>query len=139
MIKMNISSKFNTLLFGGALISAVAVAGTVFTLSERFVSQAMQDKLTSIEGEFRSELASSQRAATMLALFVSEQQTSKDAMAAGDRERLTTENLGAFGALQDQYDVRQFQFHLPPATSFLRVHKPEKFGDDLSGFRNTVL
>ena len=52
---------------------------------------------------------------------------------------LTKENLGAFAALKDQYDVRQFQFHLPPATSFLRVHKPEKFGDDLSGFRNTVL
>jgi methyl-accepting chemotaxis protein len=139
MIKMNISSKFNTLLFGGALISAVAVAGTVFTLSERFVSQAMQDKLTSVEGEFRSELASSQRAATMLALFVAEQQTSKDAMAAGDRDALAKENLGAFSALKDQYDVRQFQFHLPPATSFLRVHKPEKFGDDLSGFRKTVI
>jgi methyl-accepting chemotaxis protein len=41
--------------------------------------------------------------------------------------------------LKNDYDVRQFQFHLPPATSFLRVHKPEKFGDDLSGFRNTVL
>jgi len=139
MIKMNISSKFNTLLFGGALISAIAVAGTVFTLSERFVSQAMQDKLTSVEGEFQSELASSQRAATMLALFAAEQQTSKEAMAAGDRDALTKEYLGAFKALKDQYDVRQFQFHVPPATSFLRVHKPEKFDDDLSGFRKTVV
>ena len=26
-----------------------------------------------------------------------------------------------------------------PATSFLRVHKPQKFGDDLSGFRKTVV
>ena len=133
---MNISSKFNTLLFGGALISAIAVAGTVFTLSERFVSQAMQDKLASVEGEFQSELAGSQRAATMLALFVAEQQTSKDAMAAGDRDMLLKENLGAFNALKDQYDVRQFQFHL---TSFLRVHKPEKFGDDLSAFRKTIV
>lgn len=139
MIKMNISSKFNTLLFGGALISAIAVAGTVFTLSERFVSQAMQDKLTSVEGDFGSELAGSQRAATMLALFVAEQQTSRDAMAAGDRDSLATEYLGAFSALKGQYDVRQFQFHVPPATSFLRIHKPEKFGDDLSGFRKTVL
>lgn len=35
--------------------------------------------------------------------------------------------------------IAQFQFHLSPATSFLRVHKPEKFGDDLSSFRNTVV
>ena len=35
--------------------------------------------------------------------------------------------------------MRQFQFHEAPATSFLRVHKPEKFGDDLSSFRHTVV
>ncbi|MGY4285308.1 HAMP domain-containing protein [Bradyrhizobium sp. LM2.7] len=28
---------------------------------------------------------------------------------------------------------------MPPATSYLRVHQPAKFGDDLSGFRKTVL
>jgi methyl-accepting chemotaxis protein len=35
--------------------------------------------------------------------------------------------------------MAQFQFHAPPATSFLRLHKPEQFGDDLSGFRMTVV
>ena len=139
MIKMNISSKFNTLLFGGALISAIAVAGTVFTLSERFVSQAMQDKLASVETEFQSELSASQRSATMLAKLVAEQQSVKQSFAALDRDTLAAEFKSSFEMLKNEYDVRQFQFHLPPATSFLRVHKPEKFGDDLSGFRNTVL
>lgn len=139
MIKMNISSKFNTLLFGGALISAIAVAGTVYTLSERFVSQAMQDKLASVETEFQSELSASQRSATMLAKLVAEQQSVRQSFAALDRETLATEFKNSFEMLKNEYDVRQFQFHLPPATSFLRVHKPEKFGDDLSGFRNTVL
>jgi len=139
MIKMNISSKFNTLLFGGALISAIAVAGTIYTLSERFVSQAMQDKLASVETEFRSELSASQRAATMLAKLVAEQQSVRQSFAALDRDTLAAEFKSSFEMLKSEYDVRQFQFHLPPATSFLRVHKPEKFGDDLSGFRNTVL
>lgn len=35
--------------------------------------------------------------------------------------------------------IEQFQFHLPPATSFLRLHQPQKFGDDLSSFRTTVV
>lgn len=30
-------------------------------------------------------------------------------------------------------------FHIPPCNSFLRVWKPEKYGDDLSGFRKTVI
>ena len=38
-----------------------------------------------------------------------------------------------------KYAVRQFQFHTPPAQSFARIHKPEKFGDDLSSFRQTVV
>ena len=139
MIKMNISSKFNTLLFGAALVSAIAVAGTVINLSESFVSQAMQDKLSGVETEFKSELSASQRAATMLARLVAEQQSVRESFAAGDRDGLAAEFKSAFEVLKNDYDVRQFQFHLPPATSFLRVHKPEKFGDDLSGFRNTVL
>ncbi len=31
--------------------------------------------------------------------------------------------------------ISQFQFHIPPAESFLRLHKPEMFGDDLSDLR----
>ena len=41
--------------------------------------------------------------------------------------------------MKKEFAARQFQFHIPPATSFLRVHKPEKFGDDLSSFRKTVI
>ncbi|MBF0214804.1 MAG: hypothetical protein HQM00_14795, partial [Magnetococcales bacterium] len=41
--------------------------------------------------------------------------------------------------LEPHYKIDQFQFHLSPATSFLRAHKPEQFGDDLSAFRKTVV
>lgn len=138
-MNLTISMKFNALLFGGAILSALAVAGTVYTLSTRFVAQAMQDKLASVESEFQSELTASQRSATMLALFVAEQQVSKEALATGKRGLLEGEFLGAFGALKSEYDVRQFQFHTPPAISFFRVHEPATFGDDLAGFRKTVV
>jgi len=57
-----------------------------------------------------------------------------------DRAGLVSELLPFFSnKLKPDFNVEQFQFHLPPAISFLRLHKPEKFGDDLSGFRQTVL
>ncbi|MCM8855644.1 MAG: methyl-accepting chemotaxis protein, partial [Candidatus Thiodiazotropha sp.] len=56
-----------------------------------------------------------------------------------DREALESLFVPGFQALKKEYGVRQFQFHEPPATSFLRVHKPAKFGDDLSSFRLTVV
>lgn len=37
-----------------------------------------------------------------------------------------------------EYKVRQLHFHLPNNESFLRFHKPEKFGDNLSQVRETV-
>ncbi len=63
----------------------------------------------------------------------------QQAFANGDRTALIKRLTPVFHNLQQHYAVRQFQFHTPPATSFLRVHKPEKFGDDLSGFRKTVV
>lgn len=37
-----------------------------------------------------------------------------------------------------QAGMRQFHFHLPPDTSFLRVHAAERFGDDLSAIRRLI-
>ncbi len=34
--------------------------------------------------------------------------------------------------------ISQVQFHLPDSSSFLRLHKPEKYGDSLKDFRFTV-
>lgn len=60
------------------------------------------------------------------------------AFADRDRQRLSELTL----PLMDNFErmgVRQFQFHLPNAVSFFRVHKPEEYGDDLSSFRFTVV
>ncbi|MGV1097913.1 cache domain-containing protein [Thiovibrio sp. JS02] len=61
------------------------------------------------------------------------------AFAQGDRELLATSLKGYFAELKKTYQIDQFQFHTPPATSFLRLHQPGKFGDDLSAFRATVI
>ena len=61
------------------------------------------------------------------------------AFAARDRDRLLELTEGPFAALQTEYGAAQLQFHTPPATSFLRTHLPENHGDDLSGFRQTVV
>ncbi len=54
------------------------------------------------------------------------------------RERLAFLSAGLWEYLKKE-GVAQFQFHTPPARSFLRLHKLRKYGDDLSKFRKTVL
>ena len=41
--------------------------------------------------------------------------------------------------MQDEYGLRQLQFHLPEnVTSFLRVHNPSTYGDSLKGVRKII-
>jgi len=56
-----------------------------------------------------------------------------------DREDLLSITLPMYKDLKSIIDLNVFHFHLAPATSFLRLQKPKKFGDDLSGFRHTVV
>jgi methyl-accepting chemotaxis protein len=64
--------------------------------------------------------------------------TTRQAVAAKDRERLLAEYAEMFATQRDRRGVDQAQFHLPPAISLLRLHNPAQHGDDLSRFRPIV-
>lgn len=57
-------------------------------------------------------------------------------------KNITRERL--FSILEDkyeklkEYDLKQLHFHLPNNNSFLRMHRPKKFGDNLTTIRETV-
>ncbi|HUX39414.1 MAG TPA: methyl-accepting chemotaxis protein [Rectinemataceae bacterium] len=61
------------------------------------------------------------------------------AFAERNRGRLLALTMPLYMATKDEFRISQFQFHLPNAHSFLRLHSPAKFGDDLSSFRATVV
>ncbi len=77
--------------------------------------------------------------AKALARLVAAMPLVQEAFAKRDRKALSALTLPAYREVKKELGLRQFQFHLPPATSFFRVHKPAKFGDDLSSFRRTVV
>ncbi|MEI6412915.1 MAG: cache domain-containing protein, partial [Pseudomonadota bacterium] len=86
-----------------------------------------------------ANIAGETRLATALSVLVANLPTIQEHFAANDREGLKAQTLAAYEALKTAYGIDQFQFHTPPALSYLRLHMPEKFGDDLSGFRHTVV
>jgi len=64
--------------------------------------------------------------------------------AGGPRAKLARENLlelieVPWQQLRDHYDTRQLHFQFgSSATSFLRVHATDRYGDDLEGVRHTI-
>ncbi|NFV80886.1 methyl-accepting chemotaxis protein [Magnetospirillum aberrantis] len=100
---------------------------------------AEERELENTRVAFVGAVADSTHSGALLARFVAEMPDAKVAFAARDRDRLGQLFIDAFAALKKTYGVSQMQFHTPPALSFLRVHMPQKFGDDLSSFRKTVV
>lgn len=64
----------------------------------------------------------------------------KDAALSRVRSQLHEYVKPSWKTMTSQYDVRQLHFHFGPgSTSFLRVHRPERFGDNMDEVRYTVV
>ncbi len=94
---------------------------------------------TEISENLHEQLNTKKTNALMMAQFVADIPEVQKAFAQKDSATLEVLFAKQFAKMKKNYGVRQFQFHLPPATSFLRIHKLKKRGDDLSGFRFTVV
>ncbi|MET0051939.1 MAG: methyl-accepting chemotaxis protein [Candidatus Thiodiazotropha sp.] len=112
---------------------------TTFSFMSGMLHDAEQNEVSEIFENVVAGVDSEGRVARAMSALVAGIPEVQEAFAARDRETLSELFAPGFDTLKKKYGVRQFQFHTPPATSFLRVHKLEKFGDDLSSFRHTVV
>jgi len=121
------------LLTGAIIVPTVMneITGTVHS------AEARQMRLLATSAE--AEIASEARTGEALSGLVAHIDILQANFAGHNREFLAEQLVPAFKYMKERYAVRQFQYHVPPAISFLRLHKPEKYGDDLSSFRATVL
>ena len=96
---------------------------------------ALQAKFAVIEQDLRKEV----RSAEMLASQLANTPGIQERFAARDRKVLLDYVAPSLQQLRERYGVDQIQFHTPPGVSFLRVHNPLKFGDDLTPTRPLVV
>ncbi len=120
------------------IICALLVASNLSSMS-RLIQDAERNALDVHLKSITNSIASESKNAETMSALVAGIPLVREKFDAGDRKALADLFLPGFKTLQDMYGVEQFQFLRPPATSFYRVHKPEKFGDDLSQMRHTVV
>ena len=121
-----------------AATALFAVLGAMWIISG-IIDRADQRELRSHYDALQSRIAEESHRAAAMSAVVAAMPATQEAMAKQDRDALVRLFGPVFAAIKADYGVDQFQFHVPPATSYLRVHQPAKFGDDLSGFRKTVV
>ncbi|MCG6203706.1 methyl-accepting chemotaxis protein [Rhodopseudomonas sp. HC1] len=121
-----------------AIGSCATLAGFSFWRQQATIDVALERELRAdyanltgaIEAESRTVLALSETMAAM--------QVVKDAVRAGNRDATIALLKEAHGKLASR-GLDLITIQLPPSTTFARVHKPDAFGDDISGRRKMVL
>lgn len=125
---------------GFAIVFAVAAQGigTAFNLRQ-VIGAAESTGLRQTWSGISAMLVAELRTAEALSALVANLPEVQARFAEGDRDGLRDLLLPSFKVLERDYGVVQFQFHEPPARSFLRLHMLEKYGDDLSAIRHSVV
>jgi methyl-accepting chemotaxis protein len=130
--------------FAAALAASVIVAVTATTtsnvwLAARMTEQAAGDELALLQEFLTGRVRNDADRALSLADSLAVNTDVQAAFAARDRDALARMLVPGFKDLKERHGIVQLQFHTAPATSFLRVHRPDKFGDDLTRIRRTVV
>ena len=122
---------------GIVLLAVVLLTFNLFENRQRAVTAeqgALQTELQNIESVIRNASHETVLAATLIA----QRPDAAKAVADQDWQALASLFDPLWPALKAQ-GIQQFHFHVPPATSLYRVHKPASHGDDLSTTRLAVV
>lgn len=125
------------------IVSIVLVVAGMAFLSNRLFSgltgAVEQNQFDLMQAIVKFNMSGAETRALARAEMVASLASVREAFAARDRERLLKDLGPLFQIQKEKYGVDQAQFHIPPAVSFLRLHAPDQFGDDLTAFRPMVV
>ena len=127
-----------------ALIAAVIVVVVALTVLSVRLFGGLTDAVEKSQFElmqaiFDTALRDAENKALARAELLAALPVTRHAVAARDRQALLDNFAAMFEGQKERHSVDQVQFHVPPATSLLRLQDPTLFGDDLSRFRPMVV
>lgn len=135
---MRLRTRFAVGIGFGIVTAAALCVGTGLWFIGDLIRDNVDRQLRAGSRQFVAEIAAQAQRARSMARFVAHVPSLVEPFQRRDRPALLAALAPAFDAARAD-GFEQFQYHLAPATSFLRLHAPAKFGDDLSGFRKTVV
>ena len=125
------------------VIAILLVVSALTFLSARLfagMTDAVEaDRFKTMQSIAESALRDADNRALGRAELIADMPSVRRLFAERDRDGLLAETSTAFADQKARHGVDQAQFHVPPAVSFLRLHDPKAYGDDLSVTRPMVV
>ena len=121
-----------------------AFAGTTIlsyiglTSQQRLITEEEKKKMVHYHRLFMEEINHKRTKALTLATLIAEIPEVQRLLAERNRRALNDLLVQTYVQMKVDFDIEQFHFHVPPGVSFLRLHYPERFGQDLTHYRKTI-
>lgn len=138
-LKLSIKQVVSIAAYAGILIITIVLAGYDYYSHRANLFNDTRTTMENITKALDGNLDQKLKDLSLSVQTVASDKATAKMFSENDREGLQKKYLEFYKSVKDSHGIAQFQFHLPPATSFLRLHKVKKFGDDLSAFRQTVI
>lgn len=132
---MRLSRAAPTVILATGFLVIAAITAVAQVLTARLVKTAHDGDYELMQSAFTSTLKAAEDEATAQAEIIASLPSVRKAFVARDRAALAAETLAMYRNAESKYGIDQAQFHTPPGVSFLRLHAPEKFGDDQTSYR----
>ncbi|MCT4553526.1 MAG: methyl-accepting chemotaxis protein [Pelagimonas sp.] len=136
---MSLRYKIIFAMLGCAFLSIALVATPLYLGAQKLIAEGSARELEQTKNRVAGGIEGRVDSALALARMVAGIPRVQRAVDKSDTKGLHRLFVKEFDLLAAETGIAQFQFHTPEAISILRVHKPEKYGDDLSGFRDMVV
>ena len=136
---MSLRYKIIFAMLGCAILSIALVATPLYLGAQKLINEGSARELEQTRNRVTAGIEGRIDSALLLARMVAGIPRVQRAVDKSDTKGLHRLFVKEFETLSAQTGIAQFQFHTPQAISILRVHKPDKYGDDLSGFRKMVV
>jgi methyl-accepting chemotaxis protein len=120
----------------------LSIAGDVFLsyrVQEKELVETKRAVLKDIIEKLQTDIDETAALAASRAVMFATIPSIVEAFRKEDREWLIDEMTAMFEKQKQKYFMSELQFHKAPAKTFLRIHKAGGYGEDLSGFRKSIV
>ncbi|MFO0664638.1 MAG: cache domain-containing protein [Polyangiaceae bacterium] len=135
---MKFAFRAPTILVTTSVVCMLTIALVGSFLTNRLLQRAHDEDYELMQRVNRSLLKSAEDRALTRAEIVEAIPSVHNAFVSQDRAKLLAETRPMFLEQEEKYGLDQAQFHNPGGISFLRLHKPEVFGDEQASYRQML-
>ncbi len=106
---------------------------------QRLIKEEEKKEILHHYYHFLEEIAAKENQVRSLVTMVSQNPDVQRLFGERNKQALMDLLMYTYERLKEDFNIEYFHFHTPPAKSFLRLHHPERYGEEMSAFRKTII